>query len=58
MATFRFDLVSPAKLVFAGEVTQVDVPGVEGDFGVLVGHALLVAIVKPGFLTVRGSGEP
>jgi F-type H+-transporting ATPase subunit epsilon len=58
MATFHFDLVSPARLVFAGDVTQVDVPGIEGDFGVLAGHAPFVAIVKPGFLTVHGAGEP
>ena len=32
MATFQFDLVSPEKLAFSGEVDQVDVPGVEGDF--------------------------
>src|SRR5712671_6600100 len=38
MATFHFDLVSPEKLAFSGEVDQVDVPGVEGDFGVLAGH--------------------
>ena len=37
MATFHFDLVSPEKLSFSGEVDQVDVPGVEGDFGVLAG---------------------
>ena len=32
MATFQFDLVSPAKLLFSGQVDQVDVPGSEGDF--------------------------
>ena len=37
MATFHFDLVSPEKLAFSGEVEQVDIPGVEGDFGVLAG---------------------
>jgi F-type H+-transporting ATPase subunit epsilon len=58
MATFHFDLVSPARLVFAGEVTQVDVPGVEGDFGVLAGHAPVVATLKPGVLTVYGVGAP
>jgi F-type H+-transporting ATPase subunit epsilon len=58
MATFHFDLVSPAKLIFAGDVTQVDVPGVEGDFGVLAGHAPLVATLKPGVLTVFADGEP
>jgi F-type H+-transporting ATPase subunit epsilon len=56
MATFHFDLVSPARLVFAGEVTQVDVPGVEGDFGVLAGHAPTVATLKPGVLTIFATG--
>jgi F-type H+-transporting ATPase subunit epsilon len=56
MATFHFDLVSPARLVFAGDVTQVDVPGVEGDFGVLAGHAPVVATLKPGVLTVYAPG--
>ena len=58
MATFHFDLVSPSKLVFSGEVEQVDVPGVDGDFGVLAGHAPLVATVKPGIITVFGDGGP
>ena len=58
MATFHFDLVSPTKLVFSGDVTQVDVSGVEGDFGVLAGHAPAVATLKPGILTVFGAGSP
>jgi F-type H+-transporting ATPase subunit epsilon len=57
MATFHFDLVSPEKLLYSGEVEQVDVPGSEGDFGVLAGHAPLVSIVRPGFLTVRVDGK-
>jgi len=52
MATFHFDLVSPEKLAFSGEVDQVDIPGLEGDFGVLAGHAPVVAAVRPGILTV------
>ena len=52
MATFHFDLVSPEKLAFSGEVDQVDIPGVEGDFGVLAGHAPVVAAIRPGVLTV------
>jgi len=51
-ATFHFDLVSPEKLAFSGEVDQVDVPGVEGDFGVLAGHAPIVAAIRPGILTI------
>ena len=57
MATFHFELVSPEKLLYSGEVDQVDVPGAEGDFGVLAGHAPLVAIVRPGILTVYINGE-
>jgi F-type H+-transporting ATPase subunit epsilon len=52
MATFHFDLVSPEKLAFSGEVDQVDIPGAEGDFGVLAGHAPVVAALRPGILTV------
>jgi F-type H+-transporting ATPase subunit epsilon len=56
MATFHFDLVSPEKLAFSGEVDQVDVPGIEGDFGVLAGHAPVVAAIRPGILTVTSGG--
>ena len=58
MATFHFDLVSPEKLLFSGDVEQVDVPGAEGDFGVLAGHAPFVSTLRPGILTVHtASGE-
>ena len=53
MASFPFELVSPEKLAFSGEVDQVDIPGAEGDFGVLEGHAPVVAVVRPGILTIR-----
>ena len=54
MATFHFELVSPEKLLFSGDVEQVDVPGAEGDFGVLAGHAPMVTTLRPGILTVHG----
>src|SRR5215467_15666490 len=57
MATFHFDLVSPEKLTFSGEVDQVDIPGAEGDFGVLAGHAPVVAAIRPGILTVTSGGS-
>ena len=57
MATFHFDLVSPEKMAFSGEVDQVDIPGAEGDFGVLAGHAPVVAAVRPGILTVISGGS-
>jgi F-type H+-transporting ATPase subunit epsilon len=57
MATFHFDLVSPERLAFSGEVDQVDIPGWEGDFGVLAGHAPVVAAVRPGILTIITGGQ-
>ncbi|MBY0381145.1 MAG: F0F1 ATP synthase subunit epsilon [Xanthobacteraceae bacterium] len=55
--TFHFDLVSPEKIAFSGEVEQVDVPGVEGDFGVLAGHSPFVASIRPGILNVTVNGK-
>jgi F-type H+-transporting ATPase subunit epsilon len=58
MTTFHFDLVSPEKLLFAGDVGQVDLPGAEGDMGVLAGHAPLVTALRPGIIVVyRESGD-
>ena len=51
MSTFQISLVSPEKLLFAGQVDQVDLPGVEGDFGVLAGHGPIVAMLRPGVVT-------
>jgi F-type H+-transporting ATPase subunit epsilon len=57
MASFHFDLVAPDKLLFSGEVDQVDLPGMEGDFGVLADHAPMVVLLRPGFISVIVGGE-
>ena len=57
MAKFKFDLVGPEKLLYSGDVEQVDVPGSEGDFGVLAGHAPLIAMLRPGILTIYTGSE-
>lgn len=57
MATFHFELASPERLAFSGDVDQVDVPGSEGDFGVLAQHAPLVTTLRPGVLTIYRGGE-
>jgi F-type H+-transporting ATPase subunit epsilon len=51
-ATFHFELVTPERLVLAAEATQVVVPGAEGDFAVLVGHAPFISTLRPGILEV------
>jgi F-type H+-transporting ATPase subunit epsilon len=57
MATFKFELVSPAKLLFSGEVDEVIVPGAEGEFTVLPMHAPVVSTLRPGILTVKADGN-
>lgn len=53
---FHFALVSPEREVFHGEVDHVVVPGAEGEFGVLAGHAPLMSTIKPGALKIINDG--
>jgi F-type H+-transporting ATPase subunit epsilon len=53
----EFELVSPAKLLYAGAVDMVVVPGSEGDFGVLPGHAPLISLVRPGVINIHDEGR-
>jgi F-type H+-transporting ATPase subunit epsilon len=53
MSTFKANLVSPERLLFSDEVDQVDLPGLEGDFGVLAGHTPIVAALRPGIVDIR-----
>jgi len=52
MADLNFDLVSPEKLIRSGPVHMVVVPGTEGDFAVLAGHAPMMSTIRPGELAV------
>ena len=53
MATFKFELVSPERILFSGDVVSVIVPSVEGEMTVLAGHAPLVAVLKAGVVFVQ-----
>jgi F-type H+-transporting ATPase subunit epsilon len=48
----QFELVSPEKLMLSEPVGMVVVPGTEGNFGVLPGHALFISTVRPGVIDV------
>ena len=50
--TFTFELVSPERLLSSGKVAMVVVPGSEGDFGVLPGHAPMMITIRPGIIEV------
>ena len=51
-ARIGFELVSPEKLLLSEDVEMVVVPGGEGNFGVLPGHALFISTVRPGVIDV------
>lgn len=57
MATFHFELVSPEKLLFSGEVEAVVAPGAEGQFTVLQGHAPVMTVLKPGVVEIEEAGK-
>ncbi len=48
----HFELVTPEKLVRSAEVWQVVVPGTEGDFGVLEGHAPFMSTIRDGAIQI------
>jgi F-type H+-transporting ATPase subunit epsilon len=60
MAGLHFEFVSPESVLFSGDVDQVDLPGSEGDMGILPGHGPLVTTLRPGILTIfrEGKREP
>lgn len=53
----HFDLVSPEKLLYSALADMVTVPGTEGDFGVLAGHAPVITSIRTGVIDVRGSED-
>lgn len=53
----HFELVSPERLLMSRDVDMVVVPGGDGDFGVLTGHAPVVSTLRTGILEVHNDGS-
>ena len=51
--TLNLHIVSPLKTVFQQPVTRVEIPGSEGDFGVLPDHAPVLSLLRPGIITAH-----
>lgn len=54
--TFKFELVSPERVLLSIDADQVVVPGSDGEFAVLAGHAPVIATLRPGVLDVTAGG--
>ena len=57
MPALHLEFVSPERVLFSGDVDQVDLPGTEGDMGILAGHAPLVTTLRPGIVTIFNGNE-
>src|SRR5436190_21765849 len=53
----QFELVTPERLIVSTEVDMVVVPGSEGNFGVLPGHAPLISTIRPGTVDLYDQGR-
>ena len=54
----HFDLVSPERMLLSEDVDMVTLPGTEGYFGVLAGHAPVISTLRPGVIEVMGGATP
>ena len=52
MADLHFELVTPEKLIRSENVHMVVVPGSEGEFGVLAGHAPFMSTIRDGEVAI------
>jgi len=53
----RFELVSPERMLASLDVSEVEIPGAEGDFTAMADHAALVTTMRPGLLKAKGASE-
>ncbi|WP_149536113.1 ATP synthase F1 subunit epsilon [Siccirubricoccus phaeus] len=56
MATFQFELVSPEKLLLSRPVEMATIPAIEGEMGVLPGHAPMIVALRGGVIRVQENG--
>ena len=57
MATFRLEVVTAERMVFADDVSEVVAWGVEGQLGILPHHAPLMTMLQPGDLVIKRDNE-
>ena len=53
----HFELVSPERLLMSVDAEMVTLPGGDGDFGVLPGHAPLISTLRTGVIEVQAEGR-
>jgi len=57
MPTFHLEIITPERVKYNDQVVSAEMPGVEGQMGLLANHAPILALLQPGVLTVRGKNK-
>tara|TARA_B100001996_G_scaffold314773_1_gene257493 strand:+ start:77 stop:253 length:177 start_codon:yes stop_codon:yes gene_type:complete len=50
---FKFEIVSPEKIIFSDNVTLVTLPSYEGDMSILKNHISIITFLRPGIIRVK-----
>lgn len=56
-ATFKFELVTPERVLMSSDVSEVLVPGADGDFTVFAGHAPVISTLRPGVIVAKDGSK-
>ena len=54
---FKFEIVSPEKVIFSDNTTMVTLPSYEGDMSVLKNHISIITFLRPGIINVEKSDK-
>ena len=54
---FKFEIISPEKLIFSGNTAMVTIPSYEGDMSVLKNHISIITFLRPGKIKVKKNDE-
>jgi F-type H+-transporting ATPase subunit epsilon len=53
MEKFKVEIITPSGLIYSGDVDSITLPGAEGEFGVLAGHAATVSLLTAGIIDIE-----
>ncbi len=54
MTHLEVDLVATDRTIWSGDATQITAPAADGEIGILVGHAPVLSVLKPGTVRIHG----
>ena len=55
--SFKFEIISPEKIVFADNAKMVTLPSYEGNMGILKNHISIITFLRPGIIKIQKNGE-